>query len=203
MARFTTRSFAATALAAAMLAAAAVPAMAQNAPAPQAQAPAATATKEFKPGQRAQERQRMTPEQRQARMAQRAEAFKQKLQITPAQESAWTNFQASMQAGKGEPRQPRMNRQEMQNLTAPERVDRMRAMHQERAAEMDRRGEAVKTFYAALSPEQQKVFDQESARMMQRHGKGKHHGPHHGGKRGGPQGGPMAPAAPAAPVQPQ
>ena len=40
----------------------------------------------------------------------------------------------------------------------------MRAMRSARAAEMDKRADATKTFYAALSPEQKKVFDAETAR---------------------------------------
>ncbi len=211
MARFTTRSFAATALAAALFAASAVPAMAQTAVTPDAQ-PAAAATKQdARPGHRGQERgQRMTPEQRQQRMAQRADALKQKLKITPDQESAWTAFQDSMHP-KDRAGHARLDRGEMAKLSTPERIDRMRAMHAQRSAEMDRRGEAVKTFYAALKPEQQKVFDQESARMMHRFGPGgeheggKHRGEHrrHDGKphhKGQQQAAPAAaPAQPAAP----
>ena len=46
-------------------------------------------------------------------------------------------------------------------------------------AEMDRKMDATKTFYAALNGEQKKVFDAESARMLG----GGHHG-HHGHGRG-------------------
>jgi Spy/CpxP family protein refolding chaperone len=53
----------------------------------------------------------------------------------------------------------------------------MKALHAERMAEMtaamDKRAEATKTFYAALTPEQQKVFD---AQAMQ--GRGAHKGMH-------------------------
>ncbi|QNN56834.1 Spy/CpxP family protein refolding chaperone [Diaphorobacter ruginosibacter] len=207
MARFSTRSFAATALAAAMFAAAAVPAMAQTAPAPAA--PVASA--DAKPAPRHHERgPRMTPEQRQERMAKHAEAFKQKLKITADQEPAWNAFQEAMHP-KNRPDHARLDRKDMDKLTTPERIDRMRALHAQRSAEMDRRGEAVKTFYAALKPEQQKTFDQESARMMHRFGPGDHKG-ERDGKRG-PRGehghrhhGKQAPAdaaAPAAPVQPQ
>jgi protein CpxP len=56
----------------------------------------------------------------------------------------------------------------------------MRAQRQaERNAAMDKRGEATKTFYAALSPDQQKTFDAEHLRH------GRHGGPE--GHRGGPQ----------------
>ena len=86
----------------------------------------------------------------------------------------------------------------MEKLTTPERIDRMRALRAQQAAEADRRGEATKTFYAALTPEQQKTFDSRGQHMR---GKGGHrgdrghgHGDHgrHGGMRGGdmPMGGP-------------
>jgi Spy/CpxP family protein refolding chaperone len=35
---------------------------------------------------------------------------------------------------------------------------------------MDQRGEAAKAFYATLSPEQKKRFDEQTARMMARRG---------------------------------
>ena len=77
---FSTRTFAATALAAAMFAAVAVPSIAQTtAPAPAA---TASAPADAKPAHRGHDRkQRMTPEQRQERMAKHAEAFKQKLKV--------------------------------------------------------------------------------------------------------------------------
>ena len=51
----------------------------------------------------------------------------------------------------------------------------------ERQAHMKQRGEAVKAFYAQLTPEQQKVFDERGMR----HGKGEgRHGGHRGGHHG-------------------
>ena len=182
---FSTRTFAATALAAAMFAATAVPSIAQTtAPAPAAAT--ASAPADAKPAHRGHHdrKQRMTPEQRQERMAKHAEAFKQKLKITADQEPAWTAFQQAMQP-KDRPDHARLDAKDMDKLTTPERIDRMRAMHAQRSAEMDRRGEAVKTFYAALKPEQQKVFDQEHRRMgHHRFGPGGEHGPRDGGPKG-------------------
>ncbi|MPM24474.1 hypothetical protein SDC9_70957 [bioreactor metagenome] len=227
MARFTTRSFAATALAAAMFAAAAAPSFAQTAAPAAPAAAAASAPTDAKPGHRPHARgERMTPEQRQERMAKRADAFKQKLKLTTDQEPAWNTFQEALHP-KDKPEHARLDRKEMDKLTTPERIDRMRAVHAHRSAEMDRRGEAVKTFYATLKPEQQKVFDQESARMMHRFGPGEHRGKgardgregghrdhkhraghegkrHHGhGAGAAPAAAPADAAAPAAPVQPQ
>jgi protein CpxP len=104
----------------------------------------------------------------QERMAARTNALKQKLQITAAQEGAWTNWTGAMKPV----RMQRPDRAEWQRLSTPERIDRMRAMRAARSAEADRRGEATKTLYAALSPEQKRVFDTESLRF----GRGGHHG---------------------------
>ena len=72
-------------------------------------------------------------------------------------------------------------RAEFDKLTTPERIDNMREMRAQRMtavnAAMEKRGEATKAFYAALSAEQQKVLDAETL-MMGRHA-GRHH--HDGG----------------------
>jgi protein CpxP len=67
-------------------------------------------------------------------------------------------------------------RAEMEKLSTPERIDKMKALRAQRDAEMDKRATATKTFYAALTPEQQKVFDAQHMRGG--------HGAHHGGDRG-------------------
>ena len=112
----------------------------------------------------------------QQRVAQRQERLKQILQITPAQESAWNTWIASRQTGKAFQRDQRA---EFAQLTTPERIDRLRALRAARAAEADRRGEATKAFYAALSPTQQKAFDAlQVERVLKR--AGGHHGHHRG-----------------------
>ena len=100
------------------------------------------------------------------RMAKRMERFKQKLQLTPAQEAAWNSYLAAL---KPSGNFHRHDRAEFARLPTPERIDRMRALRTERMAEMGRRGEATKTFYAALSPQQKKVFDDATARRGHRH----------------------------------
>jgi len=128
---------------------------------------------------------RHDPAQMQARIAQHQVELKAKLKLTPAQEAAWTAFTASMQPPVHGARPDRAAmKAEIDKLTTPERIDKMRALRAERMAEMnaamDKRGNATKTFYAALSPEQQKVFD--SQRMGRGGmGHGGHHGQHHKG----------------------
>lgn len=116
------------------------------------------------------------PAKMQERHAQRLAELKQKLQITAAQESAWSNFTSAMRPNF---EHKRMDREAVARMTTPDRIDHLRSLRQQRAAEMDRRGEATKAFYATLSAEQQKVFDAESLRMAGRHG-GRRHGGHHG-----------------------
>jgi hypothetical protein len=68
----------------------------------------------------------------------------------------------------------RPERGEFENLTTPERIDRMRAMRTTRNAEMDRRADATKTFYAALSPQQKKLFDVITEQRFAGGGQGHH-----------------------------
>ena len=126
---------------------------------------------------------RHDPAKMQAWMAKRQAELKAKLKITPAQEGAWTAFTASMQPPArmmGGERPMTAQRAELDKLTTPERIDKMKALRTERMtemhAEMDKRGDAVKAFYAVLSLEQQKTFDAEHRKMGERHERG-----HHGG----------------------
>lgn len=119
-------------------------------------------------------------ERMQARIAKRQAHLKETLQITPAQEGAWTAFTAATQPPAN---WKRPDRAEFARLTTPERIDRMKALRTERMARMDQRAEATKVFYAALNPTQKRVFDLETARRGQRGGGGGHEGGrggHHG-----------------------
>ncbi len=117
---------------------------------------------------------RYDPAKMQERMARRQAALKQKLQIAPAQEGAWTAYTSAM---KPPARMQRPDRAEFAKLTTPERIDRMQTMQAARSAEMSKRADATKTFYSALTAEQKKVFDAESM-----HRRGGHQGGHHGGR---------------------
>ena len=110
----------------------------------------------------------------QDRMAKRLADLKTMLRITPAQEGAWSAFTAGMKPAAGawaqrSPEEREKLRAEMDKLSTPERIDRMRALQNERhtrmTAEMDRRATATKALYAALGAEQQKVFDVAYKRM--------------------------------------
>lgn len=147
-----------------LLAAASATAFAQ-APAPSAPAAGENATTQR--AAPAERRARMDPAQRQQRMAERQARrmadLKAQLQLTPAQEGAWTTYTAAMQP-PADMKRPRMNRDEFAQLTTPQRIDRMQQLSTERQARMQQRGEAVKTFYAQLTPEQQKIYDERAMR---------------------------------------
>mgnify|MGYP000387936472 CR=1 FL=1 len=71
-----------------------------------------------------------------------------------------------------------IDRAAMAKLSTPERIDQMQALHAQRDAEMKKRGDATKTFYAGLNAEQKKTFDAETARFMQQGPGMRHHLPH-------------------------
>lgn len=106
------------------------------------------------------------PAKMQVMMDKHHAALKAKLKLTPEQEGAWSTFTTAMKppATMGH---NRPDPAEMQKLTTPERIDKMRALRAEHQGEMDKRADAVKAFYTTLSADQKKVFDAEH----QRHGR--------------------------------
>lgn len=128
-------------------------------------------------------------DRRAERHAKRMADLKQRLQIISAQEGAWNQLVSAMQPPARQPEQG-AGRNALERLTTPKRLDRMQAIQTERQNRMAARNQAIKQFYSQLSAEQQKVFDQQTAR-----GHGPEHGPHkacggkghhgesHGGKR--------------------
>lgn len=129
------------------------------------------------------------PAKMQAMMAKRQDELKATLKITPAQEGAWTTYTAAMQPPAGMHARPTPEqRAEMDKLTTPQRIDKMRDMRAQRMTEMNstmtKRGDATKALYAALTPEQQKVFDADQKKHRGQGGHGGHGGPGHHGDRG-------------------
>lgn len=152
-------------IACALLAGLGLSAHAQTLPTPPASAPKA----EHHHG-------KFDPAKRAERMNQRLAELKQKLQITPNQEQAWTSFAAAMQPPA---QRARLDRDALSRMTTPDRLDQMRIVREQRNAEMDRRADATKAFYGQLNADQKKTFDSETARMFQHRGMGggrHHHG---------------------------
>jgi hypothetical protein len=115
-----------------------------------------------------------------AMVAKRADALKAQLKLSPEQEAAWKTYVAAMKpAAKAMPQHP--SREELSQLTTPERIDKMRALrdqqHKDMQVAMEQRDQATKTFYATLSAEQKKTFDAQHLRMAGDHGRKGPHGP--------------------------
>ena len=154
-----------SAIVTAMLAALSVPAFAQPSP---ADAPAAPTTQAAPHGKH----HRPGPQARKAHMEQRMQALKAALKLNASQEGAWNSYVAALQPPMHGERPAHPDRKAFAAMTTPERIDAMQAMHTKRQAAMDQRHQATKTFYAALTPEQQKTFDAETLKMHDRHGPG-------------------------------
>ena len=111
------------------------------------------------------------------RMNERQERLKSALALTPAQAPAWETFQTAMQthaaAANTGP-----NRDDWASLSTPQRMEQMQARQRERLNTMEQRLQAVKAFYAVLSPAQQKVFDSQYGRKAFHGGLGDGHHPH-------------------------
>jgi membrane-bound lytic murein transglycosylase B len=146
-------------LLAALLASAALPALAQPAGG-SAAAPCPIKAEGARPGP--------WHERMQARMQRRADELKAELKLSPEQEKAWSDYLAAM---KPPADAQRPQHDELAKLPTPERLDRMRALHQQRDAAFERRAAATRAFYGTLNGEQKKVFDDRTA---SRHAGGRH-----------------------------
>lgn len=107
--------------------------------------------------------------------AKRQAALHDALKLTAAQEPAWAAYVAAIKpqapAARGE-------RGDWKAMSAPQRMEKRIAFSKQRIARMEAHLAATKSLYAALSPEQQKLFDENSKRGG-RHGM-KHRGMHRG-----------------------
>jgi protein CpxP len=89
-----------------------------------------------------------------------------KLKLSTDQEKAWQTFIA-----KGKEMRPhdRPDPKEMVSLNAPQRMEKMLEYGRDREKRMETMLASLKDFYAVLTPEQQKIFDDSMP------GPGKHH----------------------------
>jgi Spy/CpxP family protein refolding chaperone len=114
--------------------------------------------------------------------AQRVAKLHDELRITPAQESAWNGFVASMKRPQHAGGQ-HGDRAAWAGLSAPQRAEKMIERQKARTAAMEQRLAALNSVYSVLSPDQKKVFDDRTARMQSHFGR---HGGHGGWQhRGG------------------
>lgn len=134
----------------------------------------------------------------------RLQDLKAKLKLTPAQESAWTAFEASMKpiASSAEP--PKM--EALAKMTAIQRMEERQKMHEARekqhAQRMTEQLEAAKAFYAQLNTQQQATFDKETLPAHAMHSSEKRKGKPPVTEPTPSPASTTAPAASAAPVAP-
>jgi hypothetical protein len=168
-----------TLLAASLVAALGAGAIAQ-AQTPAQTAPGASASQPMRHGRMDPAKMEQFRARMQERMAKRLAKLKEKLQITSAQEPAWTAWTSALQPVKFQ----RPDRAAFRAMTTPERLDQIRALRAQRDAEMDKRMDATKSFYSALNAQQKKVFDEQGMRFLRggKRGHRGHHG-HHGQPR--------------------
>lgn len=88
-----------------------------------------------------------------------AQHLRDALQLRPEQEPALKALLESMKPPGGMMEHMQHEHDEGENLTTPQRLDKMLAHLDEARAHMAAHSEAVKRFYAQLSPAQQKAFD--------------------------------------------
>ncbi|MET3106880.1 protein CpxP [Oxalobacteraceae bacterium GrIS 2.11] len=88
--------------------------------------------------------------------------LREQLGLTAAQEPAWSDFISSVPV----PTKPsRIDRAAMDKLTTPERLEQQLNQLREQEAKITSNLLALKTFYASLTPEQQKTFDEYHAKI--------------------------------------
>ena len=84
------------------------------------------------------------------------------LRLRPDQERAWRIFDEASRPDPQEEDRQRNAFERMGSLRAPQRFDLSIQMMRSELAATERRANALKIFYATLSPEQQAIFDRET-----------------------------------------
>lgn len=119
-----------------------------------------------------------------ANMQKKLDELHTKLKLSKDQEPAWKTFsdQVRAQGKKMSDMHANMPGQMQKTMAqnAPDRMEMMASMMKDKAQDMSAMADAMKTFYATLTPEQKATFDsvhQEHMRHMGDMGAGKHDHP--------------------------
>ena len=84
------------------------------------------------------------------------------LHLTASQESAWSAYKASVAPQAGADQRRRAAARLFPTLPAPRRIDLVEAEMRQDLEDLHRQAEALKTFYATLDTQQQRIFDQQT-----------------------------------------
>lgn len=98
--------------------------------------------------------------------AKRQAELHDKLKLNASQEAAWKTYVAAVTPPE---RPARPDRAQWQKLTAPERMEKIHDHMKQAEARMGNAVAATKTFYATLTPEQKKIFDDSVMKGPMRH----------------------------------
>jgi hypothetical protein len=85
------------------------------------------------------------------------------LHLSAAQEDGWRAYVAAIAPDPAADARHRETSRMMPSLPTPRRVDLINAEVDAEAAMVHRQGNAVKAFYASLTPDQQRTFDRQTA----------------------------------------
>jgi len=80
------------------------------------------------------------------------------LKLTPAQEADWKTFSDKIERARAQKIHPDI--EAMQKLSAPDRLQKLIDLNKARQTMLEDVLAATRTFYATLSPEQRKAFDE-------------------------------------------
>jgi hypothetical protein len=86
------------------------------------------------------------------------------LRLRPDQDQAWARFQQASAMDPQDDSRQRDAYERMARLRAPQRMDLSIELMRSDLDGMERRRDALKDFYGALSPDQQAIFDRETLR---------------------------------------
>ncbi|MBC3875711.1 Spy/CpxP family protein refolding chaperone [Undibacterium flavidum] len=104
-------------------------------------------------------------ERMQAGMEKHRAQLHDKLKLTAQQEPAWKTFTEATQPHHAAMPDRQAEHKAMMTMSTPVRMEKMLERAKDRLARMQQHLDALKTFYAVLTPEQQKIFDESHARM--------------------------------------
>jgi len=84
------------------------------------------------------------------------------LKLSDSQEAAWTQYATAIAPSPQAAARRRATEELLPTVPTPRRVALIEAAMAQDAADFRRQGAAVDAFYASLSPEQQRTFDQDT-----------------------------------------
>ncbi|NOT85077.1 MAG: Spy/CpxP family protein refolding chaperone [Methylococcaceae bacterium] len=98
---------------------------------------------------------------REAGKEKRLETLKSELKLNPNQEAAWAEWVGQIQGDPKNREEMHKNHEDLANLPALERMEKLLTFSKAHVAKQEAHLAATKTFYATLTPEQQKAFDKD------------------------------------------